>query len=131
MNGPNVKKQSSATHSTVVLPSAIVDTLLVSASDFWKHQEQILCGMETFAEGWFERRHAGTHAALEAAKRMCGAQTPVDLIREYLDWTSGALERVRTDVSACQQLLIAVASASAPADEAEESESARFAAKAA
>jgi hypothetical protein len=45
---------------------------------FWEIQGKVLDTMENFADGWFERRHVGTRAALEVAQRMCRAQTPVD-----------------------------------------------------
>jgi hypothetical protein len=72
---------------------------------FWNMQNKILDSMEKFANGWFERRHVGTRAALEAAQRMCKAQTPVDLAREYQDWISGAFQRLMADGYACQQLV--------------------------
>src|SRR5215831_4656445 len=59
----------------------------------------------TLPNGWFERRHVGTHTALEAAQRMCKAQTPVDLVREYQEWVGGAFQRVMADGVACQQFV--------------------------
>jgi hypothetical protein len=44
---------------------------------FWNLQDKVLDAMENFANSWFERRHVGAHAALEAAQRMCKAQDPV------------------------------------------------------
>ena len=76
---------------------------------FWDIQNELLDGMEKFASGWFERRHVGTRAALEAAQRMCKAQTPVDLVREYQDWIGGAFQRVMADGYACQQFVGAFA----------------------
>lgn len=70
--------------------------------------------MQTFADGWFERRHAGTHAALEAAERMCKAETPVDLLREYQQWANGAMQRLVADGLACQQECMAVIGSVAP-----------------
>jgi hypothetical protein len=100
------------------LPAAISDTLRENARRFWENQDKILDSMENFANGWFERRHVGTRAALEAAQRMCKAQTPADLLHEYQNWASGTFERVMTDWSACQQQFIAelgvFAGASAP-----------------
>jgi hypothetical protein len=72
---------------------------------FWDIQDKVLDTMENFADGWFERRHIGTRAALEVAQRMCKAQTPVDLVREYQDWISGAFQRVMADGYACQQFV--------------------------
>jgi len=71
---------------------------------FWDIQDQVLDAMEDFG-GWFERRHVGTHTALEAAQRMCKAQTPVDLVREYQEWVGGAFQRVMADGFACQQFV--------------------------
>ncbi|MFC0239937.1 hypothetical protein [Rhodopseudomonas telluris] len=70
---------------------------------FWENEETILAGMKEFAEGWFERRRVGTHAALETAKRISQAATPLDALREYQDWFSGAMARVLEDGLAFQQ----------------------------
>ena len=37
--------------------------------------------MQALANGWFDR--TGTYAAREAAERMCGAMTYVDLMQAY------------------------------------------------
>ena len=50
--------------------------------------------------------------ALEAAQRMCKAQTPADLIREYQDWVGGAFQRVMADGVACQEFVGAFAAPS-------------------
>ena len=47
--------------------------------------------------------------ALEAAQRMCKAQTPVDMVREYQDWVGGAFQRVMADGVACQEFVGALA----------------------
>ncbi|WP_322516188.1 hypothetical protein SR870_00970 [Rhodopseudomonas palustris] len=70
---------------------------------FWESEEAILAGMKEFSDGWFERRRIGTHAALETARRMGEAATPLDAFREYQDWLSGAMARVLEDGMACQQ----------------------------
>ena len=72
-------------------------------------QDKLLGAMENLANSWFERRHVGTHAALEAAQRMCKAQTPVDLVREYQEWVGGAFQRVMADGVACQEFVGALA----------------------
>ncbi|MCG6207827.1 hypothetical protein LPW26_24525 [Rhodopseudomonas sp. HC1] len=72
---------------------------------FWQTEETILAGMKEFAEGWFERRRIGTHAALEAAKLISQAATPLDALREYQDWLGGAFARVLEDGMAFQQQL--------------------------
>ena len=68
---------------------------------FWNIQDRLLYIKENFADGWFERRHVGSHAALEAAQRMCSARTGVDLAREYQEGVSGAFQRVMADGFAC------------------------------
>lgn len=69
---------------------------------FWQTEETILAGMKEFSEGWFERRRVGTHAALEAAKRIGEATTPLDALHEYQDWLTGAMARVLEDGLAFQ-----------------------------
>lgn len=81
------------------------------ACDFWRSQDKVLDCMQAFARGWFERRHAGTQAALEAAQRMCAAKTPFDAAREYQDWASGSLQRIATDSLAIQRELMDIGDA--------------------
>jgi hypothetical protein len=76
---------------------------------FWHTQDKFLDNMEKFAHEWFERRHVGSHAAQEAAQRMCKAQNPVDVVREYQDWVTGAFQRVTDDCFASQQFVGALA----------------------
>ena len=78
---------------------------------FWNIQDRLLYIKENFADGWFERRHVGSHAALEAAQRICSAWTGIDLAREYQEWVSGAFQRVMADGFACQQFVAALAGA--------------------
>ena len=42
----------------------------------------------------------GTHAAREAAERMCGTKTYFDLVQEYQAWASGEFERIMADMAA-------------------------------
>lgn len=70
---------------------------------FWEGEETILADMKEFADGWFERRRIGTHTALETARRMGEAATPLDVIREYQDWLAGATSRLLEDGMAFQQ----------------------------
>lgn len=79
------------------MTSETSDSLRKNACSYWKNQDKLVDNMQTFANGWFERRHAGAHAALEAAQRMFKAETSVDLVREYQDWASGAFQRVVVD----------------------------------
>jgi hypothetical protein len=78
------------------------------ASEFWASQDKILDNMQEVAAGWFERRHTGTQAALEAARRMCQAPTPAQLFLEYQAWAMGAFERMMADAVACQGCGIAI-----------------------
>lgn len=99
----------------MLFPSShLSDTLRTNACSFWDNQDKILNAMQACSDGWFERRHAGTHAALEAAQRICKAETPVDMVREYQKWASGAFERLTADGMACQQQCMAVVTSIAP-----------------
>jgi hypothetical protein len=93
----------------IFLPaSTISESLRKNARCFFEDEGKILDSMHNFTDGWFERRHVGAHLALEAADRMCKAETPVDLLREYQDWAKGAFERGMADGLACQQQFMAV-----------------------
>jgi hypothetical protein len=91
-------------------PTAALKTYAPMGVKFWENQETALDGMKELADGWFARRHAGAQAALEAARRIGDAATPLDIIREYQDWIKGATERVMADGMACQQQLLKVGS---------------------
>ena|SRR5262245_35684815 len=78
---------------------------------FWEMQDKILDNMQAFSNGWFERRHTGTHSAYETAQRMCGTNTMVDMIQVYQDWARGAFERIMADGLSCQQQIFAATSA--------------------
>ena len=88
-----------------LLPSPISQLMKLHVSRFWAGQHAMLEALEIFEQGWFERRHAGTTAALDTAKRMCEAATPVALLIEYEIWAAGALGRVIADGAACQREL--------------------------
>jgi hypothetical protein len=81
------------------------------AGEFWRGQDKVLDSMQVFAGGWFERRHAGTRAALDAAQRMCTAKTPLDAMREYQEWASGSLQRMAADSLALQRGLMEITEA--------------------
>jgi hypothetical protein len=82
--------------------SMFVGTLQGSARSFWSGQNDVLNEMQTFAKDWFERRHAGTRAALEACESMCAAKTPAEWFAVYQKWLMGATERLMADGLACQ-----------------------------
>jgi hypothetical protein len=107
----NVTEQLNTMQRTFVPASTILEAARKSACCFWESQDKILDSMQTFANGWFQRRHAGTHAALEAAERVCKAETPVDVLREYQEWASGAFQRVMADGLACQQQAMEIVAA--------------------
>src|SRR5215831_2151614 len=99
----NTTQQLEALQRMMVADSAALQD---NVRSFWDVQDKALDAMENLANGWFERRHVGTHAALEAAQRMCKAQTPADLVREYQDWVGGAFQRVMADWVACQEFFV-------------------------
>src|SRR3974390_2579329 len=68
-----------------------------SARLFWENQGKVLDNMQALSNGWFDRRRTGTHAAREAAERMCGTKTYFDLAQEYQGWGRGAFERMMAD----------------------------------
>jgi len=105
MNG--ITQQFEAVQRMMLVPSSAA--LQDNVRRFWDTQDKLLDNMAKFTNGWFERRHIGTHAAQEAAQRICMAQTPEDLGREYQDWVTGAFQRVTDDGLACQQLVGAFA----------------------
>lgn len=79
-----------------------------SARAYWIDQEKILHSMEEFTTAWFERRHAGTRAGLETARRMCEAKSSMDMLQAYQTWATDALERLTADGIACQKHLMTI-----------------------
>jgi hypothetical protein len=77
-----------------------------NAAGFWTNQAKILASLEDYANGWFQRRHAGTEEALISARQICDAANPLDAMREYQKWAIGSFERVLQDGLAVQQQLI-------------------------
>ena len=85
-----------------------------NARTFWEKQTKLLDDMQVYANGWFERRHAGTKAALEASQRMCGASTPLESLGEYQKWIAGVFVRLMADGSAYQNEIKGLVAAVAP-----------------
>jgi hypothetical protein len=112
MTNMNVTEQLNTMQRMFRPDPTILEAARKSACCFWESQDKILDSMQTFANGWFQRRHAGTHAVLEAAERICKAETPIDLLREYQEWASGAFQRVIADGLACQQQAMEIVAAS-------------------
>ena len=88
--------------------SEISATFRENARQFWENQGKVLDNMQALANGWFERRRTGTHAAREAAERMCATKTYFDLAQEYQAWARGAFERIMADQ---EQIMAATTSA--------------------
>jgi len=91
------------------LPSSEISaTFTENARRFWENQGKVLDNMQALANGWFDRRRTGTHAAREAAERMCATKTYFDLAQEYQAWARGAFERIMADQ---EQIMAATTSA--------------------
>jgi hypothetical protein len=88
--------------------AAFRDAMRQAASRFWRGQDQILDAMQDYATGWFERRQAGTEAALATAQHVIDAATPVEAMREYQKWAFGSFERMIDDGLSCQQHLLSM-----------------------
>jgi len=88
--------------------AAFRDAMRQAASRFWRGQDQLLDAMQDYATGWFERRQAGTEAALASAQHVIDAATPVEAMREYQKWAFGSLERMIDDGLSCQQHLLSM-----------------------
>ena len=98
------------TLQAMLQPTAeIRQTMRTNLEGFWNNQDQVLGSMEEFINGWIERRHVGTHAALTTAQRMCDTKTGFDLMKEYQTWAVGSVERIMADSSALQKHLMTVA----------------------
>jgi len=111
MKNSDLTEQWTAMQKMFLPTSAISAPLRENAQRFWENQEKVLDGMQALANGWFKRRHTGSHKAREAAERMCETQTFVDLIQTYQDWAGGAFERIMADGIACQQQIMAITGA--------------------
>src|SRR4030095_2567997 len=103
MKNTDFTEQWTAMQKMFLPTSAISAPLRDNAQRFWENQEKVLDGMQALANGWFERRHTGSHKAREAAERMCETQNFVDLIQAYQDWAGGACERIVPAGMACQK----------------------------
>ncbi len=86
-------------------------TVRENARHFWENQEKALDALQALSSGWFERRHVGTRSAREAAERMCGTVTFVDLVQAYQNWASGAFERIMADGMSWQQQIMEITGA--------------------
>ena len=89
MNNTDFTEQWTAVQKMFLPTSTISAPLRENAHRFWESQEKVLDSMQALANAWFERRHAGAHKAREAAERICGTETFVDLIQAYQDSAGG------------------------------------------
>src|SRR5262245_31594525 len=111
MKNTDFTEQWTAMQKTFLPTSAISAPLRDNAQRFWENQEKVLDSMQALANGWFERRHTGTHKAREAAESMCGTGSFVDLIQAYQNWAGGAYEGLKADGLSCQQQIMAATGA--------------------
>jgi hypothetical protein len=102
--------QWSAMQKNLFLP-AFSTALQENARRFWENEEKILSNMQTFANGWFERRHAGSRSAREAAEHMLASETMADAMQAYQEWMRGVFERIISDAVSCQQQMMAASDA--------------------
>jgi hypothetical protein len=89
-----------------MLQPAVLKTYAPVGVKFWEGEDAVLSGLREFSEGWFARRHTGTQAALEAAKRIGEAATAIDVLQAYQDWANGAAARLLEDGLAYQTHLL-------------------------
>jgi hypothetical protein len=111
METRNFAEQWSSMQKMFLPTSEMSATLRENAGRFWENQDKVLDQMQALENGWFERRRTGAHSAREAAERMCGTETIIDLVQAYQDWARGALERVMADGFSWQQHIMAVTGA--------------------
>ena len=108
MKDADFTEQWTAMQKAFLPTPVILAPLRENASHFWESQEKVLDSMQALTNGWFERRHTGTHKAREAAERMCGTGSFADLIQAYQSWAGGVFERIMADGLSCQQQIMAV-----------------------
>ena len=111
MERDNVTKVYESMQSMLQPMAPSAESASSRALDFWHGQQKVLDSMQAFAGGWFDRRHTGTRAALEAAQRMCAAKTPLDAVREYQEWASGSMQRMAADSLALQRQMMEITEA--------------------
>ena len=68
------------------------------AEHFWEAQDRILKETEAFSKNWFQRRHAATQSALEAARKSGAASGDMtEGLRIMSEWQRHSLERLSED----------------------------------
>lgn len=74
-------------------------TIAPQMEHFWEAQDSILTETEAFTQHWFERRHAATRTALDAARQLMGNGTPdpADAMKTLTNWQQHSVERIAED----------------------------------
>jgi hypothetical protein len=90
----------------ILQPAATLKAYAPMGVQFWQNQETALEGLKQFADGWFARRQKSAQAALEAAKQISDATTPSDILREYQNWLTRAMEVLAEDGKAFQRQVL-------------------------
>ncbi|MBL8839628.1 MAG: hypothetical protein JNL66_25455 [Alphaproteobacteria bacterium] len=91
--------------------TALRSTLNAQADGFWRTQGEILGNLQTLSRAWFERRRAGTEAAMETAQTMCSCGNPADAALAYQRWLAGSMERLTADAVETQAQMIKLSQA--------------------
>lgn len=75
-------------------------TIAPQIAQFWKVQEQMLRDTETYAQGWFARRHEAIRSAREAVRRANGPSgiDPAQSLQRGLEWQRGSWQRTAEDL---------------------------------
>lgn len=79
------------------------ELLKTGGREFWRNQDHVVDCLENLSRDWFERRHQATRAAQDVLVKMRAAGNPIDAVREYQQWASGAFDRLMSDAAALQQ----------------------------
>ena len=109
----------------ILQPAVTLKTYAPLGVKFWESQETALLASKEFADGWFERRQKSAQAALGAVKRMSDAETHFDILREYQNWLTGAMELFAEDGKACHQQLLRAGVQLSPNQEARQTDERR------
>ncbi|MGI1663717.1 hypothetical protein ACRDNQ_15875 [Palleronia sp. KMU-117] len=66
---------------------------------FWRAQDRMLDAAEAFSQGWFQRRHEATKAAIGVARTMkgSGGARPDAAARALTEWQRDSVERLAED----------------------------------
>jgi hypothetical protein len=104
----------------ILQPAIVLKAYASMGVRFWENQENTLAGLREFADGWFGRRHKSTQAALEAARHISDTATPSNMLQEYQNWLTRAMELLAEDAKAYQQQVLRVVSTKSEAPQTDE-----------